>query len=746
VIPQDAGFPEPTPNAPAVRPAVGPVIGRIDPQGYYPPEPMRVPAGLTAPPDLGGLLQALRHRWMAAVALGVPLAAAAAIAAWMLLAPKSTAFVVFRVLSTPPDMFNVNPTGRYDFPTYIRTVAGQLKSRQVVNAALKSDDVRRLNLERNHPEPALYVEEELKTEFTELSEMLTLSMSSTEPTEAIGVVKGVANSFLENIIYAEHRRRQEELTQLKDAYSKENSELLGKKDALKKLADAAGTTDRETLSQQQVLLLDSQREANTARNSIATDLLKARADLKAIETTLETLRDLKVPEPDIEAALRNDLEAKTMEKRIKDLESLLEDYGTNSLEPTAIRGRSLVKRLKTEYEDHKNKLVAQVKRSIEKRDLTDLELRRKTHKDFIATLEEELAKREKVLVDLREKVARIGTTTRDIEALRSEISTKEKFVAELGSRLERQTHDVEQNPERVRLSQEAELQKKDAKKQIAGAVAAPMLVLFGVCMSLALAEHRQRRVRTAVQVADGLGIRVVGAVPALARPERHLIGANAEPEAEAAPVLESYDAIRTLLLHEAEVGSSRVVLVTSAVAGEGKTTLASHLATSLARAGRKTLLLDGDLRSPAVHQLFDVPLQPGFSEVLLGEVEVSDAAQGTTLPGLAVMPAGQWDREVLQALARGGLEGIIEKLKEEFDFIVIDSHPVLAAADALLLAQRSDAVLVSVLREVSQTPRVYAAVQRLEALGVYVLGAVVNAATDHEAFANPGRAATAAAR
>ena len=73
------------------------------------------------------------------------------------------------------------------------------------------------------------------------------------------------------------------------------------------------------------------------------------------------------------------------------------------------------------------------------------------------------------------------------------------------------------------------------------------------------------------------------------------------------------------------------------------------------------------------------------------------------------MPAGQWDREVLQALARDGLEGIFEKLREEFDFIVIDSHPVLAATDSLLIGQHVDAVILSVLRDVSQTPRVYAA-------------------------------------
>ncbi len=131
-------------------------------------------------------------------------------------------------------------------------------------------------------------------------------------------------------------------------------------------------------------------------------------------------------------------------------------------------------------------------------------------------------------------------------------------------------------------------------------------------------------------------------------------------------------------------------------------------------------------------------MQPGFSEVLLAEVEIADAIQETSLEGLAVMPAGQWDRVVLQALAREGLEGVFEKLRQEYDFVIIDSHPILSANDSLLIGQRVDGVILSVLRKVSQMPRVYAANQKLNSVGIHFLGAVVNAADPDEVYTSSG--------
>ena len=168
-----------------------------------------------------------------------------------------------------------------------------------------------------------------------------------------------------------------------------------------------------------------------------------------------------------------------------------------------------------------------------------------------------------------------------------------------------------------------------------------------------------------------------------------------------------------------------MLLVASAVGGEGRTTLASHLAVSLSRCWRKTLLIDGDLRNPGQHLQFGQALEPGLSEALRGEVEFEDAIQATAAGRLWLLPAGKVNAHSLEALALEGVAEVFDRLKEQYDFIVIDAPAILPVHDALLLARHANGVLLAVKAGVSRLPAVRQAQQRLEALGVRILGAVI---------------------
>jgi capsular exopolysaccharide synthesis family protein len=167
-------------------------------------------------------------------------------------------------------------------------------------------------------------------------------------------------------------------------------------------------------------------------------------------------------------------------------------------------------------------------------------------------------------------------------------------------------------------------------------------------------------------------------------------------------------------------------MVTSATGHEGRTTVASQLAASLARAGRRTLLVDGDLRHPSLHMLFDVPLDDGLCEVLRTEAEIEDVVRPTHAEGLWLMTAGYCDVPAIQAMSRDQLQPIIEKLRNIYDFIIIDAAPALNLSDALIMGQYVDGAIVSVLRDVTKVPQLHQVFELLKSLNIPVFGSVVN--------------------
>jgi polysaccharide biosynthesis transport protein len=238
--------------------------------------------------------------------------------------------------------------------------------------------------------------------------------------------------------------------------------------------------------------------------------------------------------------------------------------------------------------------------------------------------------------------------------------------------------------------------------------------------SIILVESLKHRVNNIDEITlPGPGMRLLGTIPNLGR----IRGKNSETTS--AVLAESIDTVRTMILQGKNRNLLHVVLVTSAGESEGKTTVATHLAASLARAGRSTLLIDGDLRQPSIHQLFGIPQQAGFCEILRGETSIDDAVQPAQLEGLHLLQAGQCDHVALSMLVKEQGAELFNSLRAKFDYIVIDSGPVLGYADALQLGHYADAAVLSVLRDVSRLPMVYDAREQLEAVGVPILGAVV---------------------
>ena len=158
---------------------------------------------------------------------------------------------------------------------------------------------------------------------------------------------------------------------------------------------------------------------------------------------------------------------------------------------------------------------------------------------------------------------------------------------------------------------------------------------------------------------------------------------------------ESYRALRTSLLLSNLGAPPKVIMVTSALPQEGKTTTSINTAVVLAQKGVRVLLIDADLRRPSIHKTLGMGPRSGLSNVLTGSATLEQAITRTAiLPNLFILPAGTPPPNPAELLASPNMRQVLEKLREQYDHIVLDTPPSLSVTDAVVLSPRADAVVL----------------------------------------------------
>jgi capsular exopolysaccharide synthesis family protein len=247
------------------------------------------------------------------------------------------------------------------------------------------------------------------------------------------------------------------------------------------------------------------------------------------------------------------------------------------------------------------------------------------------------------------------------------------------------------------------------------------IVLAGLAgIGLALLFDRLRRVPSSAQeLEQGLGVPVVGRVPRDSR----LVG-KGDRLATTPAVLDAFHRLSTVLtLHNPDVAS---IAITSAARGDGKSTIAAHLARSLAQSGKTVLLIDGDFRAPRLHQLFGVANTAGLKDLLASDrTPLRRLVHATDVPGLSILtngPAG-YGRS---GLAGPGLRELLAAAQEEFDVVLIDTSALLGDADSLAVAAAADAVLLVATEARTRWSALEQAVDQLQKVRARVLGVIAN--------------------
>ena len=303
------------------------------------------------------------------------------------------------------------------------------------------------------------------------------------------------------------------------------------------------------------------------------------------------------------------------------------------------------------------------------------------------------------LDDMKKEVAVANQNEIELRALEREAEASRNLLATMLSRqketISQEDADFQQADVRVISPADIPLEPSFPRTGIVLGLVLVFAMILAMVIILVL-ELLDDGFRNGEEMEKATGVPSIGFVPFVALADEF----NSLPEYLAdKPYAAFGESIRTLnwsigLAFPAPAPKS--VLITSSVPGEGKTTIATCLATSQSLAGRKTVLIDADTRRPTCHQLLGRLRSPGLVDVLTGHTELDDALYEVQDTGLWLLPAGSPSQNAPNLLESGRMRELVEELGERFEFVVLDSPPILATTDARILCQMADATVAVV--------------------------------------------------
>jgi capsular exopolysaccharide synthesis family protein len=192
------------------------------------------------------------------------------------------------------------------------------------------------------------------------------------------------------------------------------------------------------------------------------------------------------------------------------------------------------------------------------------------------------------------------------------------------------------------------------------------------------------------------------------------------------PVSESYRTLRTNIMFSSLDKKVQTIMVTSSGPKEGKTTVASNLAVIMAQAGCKTVIIDCDLRKPRQHIVFNISNQIGLSNYLIGEALIADVIKQTRVENLQLLPSGIRPPNPAELLGSEKMWSFVELLKNYYDYIILDTSPVVIVTDAQLVSQYADGCLLVVATGEADREAAVKAKELLTKVNSKILGVVLN--------------------
>ncbi len=315
--------------------------------------------------------------------------------------------------------------------------------------------------------------------------------------------------------------------------------------------------------------------------------------------------------------------------------------------------------------------------------------------------------------------------------LRREVETNRQLYQELLTKTKQTGLETELKTTNIRVIEKAERPRAPVvpNRKRAYQTALVLGLLLGVGLAVGF-EYLDNTLKTPDDIKEQLGVPFLGMVPevdvkagpASVRPQTPpLVIKNPNSS-----VADAYRVLRTNLIFTSAQTTGRAAVVTSANPGEGKTTTVANLAAALAHNGAKVLAVDADLRRPTLYQHFGLQKAPGLTDLIVGNSTASQTIQTTRIGGLQLLSCGYQPPNPAELLGSPMMKQVLEALRSHYDWLLIDTPPVLAMADTAVLSALVEGVVLVLAAEAASRPSVMRAIDQVQGVGGKVIGVVLN--------------------
>jgi capsular exopolysaccharide synthesis family protein len=561
----------------------------------------------------------------------------------------------------------------------------------------------------------------LKTDDTISPEFLKVVLEGQHPRDLALILNAVKDAYLEQAVFMSKNAKIDELRRLEERFDEINKRVVAAQDRIDKLAENLGTGDSKTAIIQQNLIQDN-------LDDLSKTLREVNSRIRAEEAARASLTQ--------QGVLPNQINADGLMGLGGAMAQAAEPNVANN-PVLALQRELMVLRLK----------ISQFESQIRNPDHPDLKNMKRQEQQILVALgggnpaapgatpvsrmDYLIRQRDQLAADIeqqKERLTEFNSRTIELEAEKRKIETDIKLRDDL--RVTKDQRSIElYAPDRISVVQDANIpEEPEVKKKTQLALLAGMAALGCIVCGFTLVEWLSYRIGAATDISGEVGMRLVGTIPS---PDRGgllglgIFAGKVDYDEWNRAVTESMDVVRTFLMRHIDPARSASILIAGASANEGKTTVSCQLAASLARTGKRVALVDCDFRRPSAHLMVEGQQGPGLSEFLRGEKTLDEIRQQTQAPGLSFIGAGQVDQRVLQLLAVDGGRNLIQQLKARFDFVIIDTSPLLFVAEPSMIAQNADIVLLATRKDYSRVQYVIQARDSLRSLQVPLLGAIM---------------------